>query len=155
MAGLFSGIEKASYSEGGVYLLPGNYILEVMELKSGTSRQKVDFFVAECRVLQSTNSDRRPGTIVSYWVGLKVDTPALSDVRRFIAVCGECEDTDVDATAAEMAVSDEQPFKGRVLRAAATNIITAKAKRDFTKVVWSNYEGSEADVIALKKAAGL
>lgn len=153
--GLFSGIEKASFSEGGIYLLDGNYVLEVMELKSGTSRQRVDFFVAECRILQSTNPERKIGTVVSWWVGLKVDTPALADVRRFLAVAGECDDTDVDDAAAEMAVSDEQPFKGRVLRAAATTITTSKLKRPFTKVLWSNFEGSEGDVAALRKAAGL
>lgn len=153
--GLFSGMSDAKYSEGGIYLLDGNYVLEVMELKSGTSRQRLDFFVAECRILQSTNPERKAGTICSWFVGIKPDTPALADIRRFLAVAGDSDDSDVDDTAAEMAVSSEQPFKGVVLRAAATTITTAKLKRPFTKVVWAQFEGTEGDVMAMRKAAGL
>lgn len=153
--GLFSGMKDAQYSDGGVYLLDGNYVLEITELKSGTTRQDLNYFVAECKILQSTNPARKPGTVVSWFVGIKKDTPALADIKRFLAVCGEVEDTEVDDAAAEMSVSDEQPFAGRVLRAAATTITTKKNKRDFTKVVWTNFEGTEGDVAAMKKAAGL
>ena len=153
--GIFSGMSEAKYSEGGIYLLDGNYVLQIEALKSGTNRQKVDYFVAECRILQSTNPERKPGTIVSWWVGIKVDTPALADVRRFLAEAGESDDADVDDQAAEMAVSEEQPFKGIVLRASATTKLTEKRKVPFTKVIWKLFEGTEGDVMALRKACGL
>lgn len=153
--GLFTGINDAKYSEGGIYFLDGNYVVQIEDLKSGTSRQKVDYFAAECRILQSTNPARPIGTLVTFWVGIKPDTPALADIRRFLAVAGDCDDNDVDDRAAEMSVSEEQPFRGVVLRAAATTITTAKKKLPFTKVVWEKFEGTEGDVAALRKAAGL
>ena len=146
--GLFTGIDKASYSENGVFFVPGNYVVEVLKLKAGTTRKKIDFFLAECRILQSSNPERPVGSKATWFVSIIPDTSALGSIKNFIAIANDVDEKDVDDLSAEMVVSDAQPIAGTFLRATATNLKT-RAGNDFTKVSWEKYTGSveEANVL--------
>lgn len=129
--GRFSGIESASSSEGGVYLLPGAYRLKVDAIKTGTSRKKRDFFVAEFSILESNNPERPAGTKASWMVMLDLDT-ALGNIKDFLETLSG---GDVDEEGVELAVSAANPFAGLEIKASAANVKTKKGT-DFTKVQW-------------------
>lgn len=150
--GLFTGIDKASYSENGVFFVPGNYVVEILKCKSGTTRKKVDFFLAEARILQSSNPDRPVGSRATWFVSIILDTSALGNIKNFIAVASDIDEKEVDDAGAEMVVSDAQPLNGTILRATAVNLKT-RAGKDFTKVSWEKYEGTVEEAKALRAAA--
>ena len=84
--GLFSGIENAKATEGGNYLKPGLYDVEVVRLATGQTRKKVDFFAADLRVVGSNNPDHRVGEVVNWFVGFDKE-PALGNVKAFAVAC--------------------------------------------------------------------
>lgn len=133
--GLFKGIESAKTSKGGVYPLPGVYTLEITSAKTGVSRAKRHFFVAEFRVLASTNADRPEGSEMSWMVMLDHDS-ALGNIKAFLsAATGSAED-EIDEAGVEAVVSAANPLKGCKVRASAVNVKT-RAGGDFTKMSWS------------------
>lgn len=150
--GIFSGIDKATPSEGGVYLLPGQYVVEIVKCKSGTTRKKLDFFLSELRVLQSSNPERPVGSLCTWFVGIMPDTGALGNIKRFLAIANDVEDADVDDAGAEMAVSDTNPLAGTLLRADAVNVKT-RAGGDFTRVSWAKFDGTQREADTLKQGA--
>lgn len=84
--GLFSGIESAKATEGGNYLKPGVYDVEVVRLTTGQTRKKVDFFAADLRVIGSNNPDHRSGEVVNFFVGMDKE-PALGNIKAFAVAC--------------------------------------------------------------------
>ena len=84
--GLFSGIENAKATEGGNYLKPGLYDVEVVRLATGVTRKKVDFFAADLRVIGTNNPDHRPGEVVNWFVGMDKE-PALGNIKAFAVAC--------------------------------------------------------------------
>jgi hypothetical protein len=84
--GLFSGIENAKATEGGNYLKPGLYDVEVVRVATGQTRKKVDFFAADLRVVGSNNPDHRAGEVVNWFVGFDKE-PALGNVKAFAVAC--------------------------------------------------------------------
>lgn len=145
--GLFSGIDGADPNNSGVYIIPGIFDVEILELKTINSRKGDALFIVETNILASSSEERPVGTKMSWVVNFRHD-PALGNVKAFIAACGDCDFDDVDEEAAEMAVSTEQPFKGTVVKARATNT-TTKAGNPFTVVDWKH----EADTVEEYQAA--
>lgn len=140
--GRFTGAEHARPSEGGVWVLPGIYDVEILKCKAGTSRANLDFFVAELKILTSDNPQRRPGGVMSWMCTIKVDTPALGDIRAFVA---EAEGADIDEVGEEeieYACSDANPLEGAKMHLVATTIQLKKTGKDFTKVKWELIEGA-------------
>lgn len=80
--GVFKGIEDAKATEGGNYLKPGLYDVEIVRLTVGMTRKNVAFFAADLRVLGSNNPDHRIGEIVNWFVGFDKDA-ALGNVKAF------------------------------------------------------------------------
>lgn len=80
--GLFSGIENAKSTEGGNYLRPGIYDVEVVRLSVGQTRKGVNFFAADLRILGSNNTDHRVGEVANWFVGFDKDA-ALGNVKSF------------------------------------------------------------------------
>lgn len=130
----FGGIENAQFSEGGIYVLPGVYRVKVLACKYKKTRKGQDAFIVEMEILESSNSQRMPGSSCSWMVTLDKE-PALGNIKQFISVAVPCELDQVNEQAVLMIVSEKNPLAGRVLRISATNIVT-KANRDFTKVKW-------------------
>lgn len=136
--GRFGGVEKAQPSEGGVWVIPGVYDVEVLKCKAGTSRKKQDFFVAELEVISSNNPERPVGSRMSWMATLKEDTPALGDVRAFIATAEKTPLKDVTEEVCDYVVGEANPLKGKRLHLVATNIKT-RSGGDFTKAQWDAY----------------
>lgn len=140
--GLFSGINQAQVGQGGVYFLEGLYSVEVLKVFTMTSRKREDLFIAECKVLESDNPERKPGMRASWIVNLKQDA-ALGNIKGFIAACNGIHPSDEDEVneevteeAVEYAVSDDNPLKGTVLGLQAVGI-TTRAGTPFTLHKWS------------------
>lgn len=140
--GLFGGIEGAKYSEGGAYIDPGVFRLEIQAIKTIKTRAGKSGLVAEFKALEvAGDSKYKPGNLFS-WMTMEGDN-FLGNVKNFIAVASACfqEITKVDDTAvteeALLAITDEKtnPLKGVCIRASAINVKTKKGT-DFTKVTW-------------------
>ena len=84
--GVFSGIENAKSTEGGNYLKPGVYDLEVIRLSVGTTRKGVPFFAADFKVLGSNNPDHNANEVVNWFVGFDKE-PSLGKVKAFAVAC--------------------------------------------------------------------
>jgi len=108
--GVFSGIENAKSSEGGNYLKPGVYDVEVVRLSTGRTRKGVDFFAADFKILGSNNPDHRIGEIVNYFVGFDKE-PSLGNVKAFAVACLSSEGAVDPATISE-AVMESLVDKG-------------------------------------------
>ena len=84
--GVFSGIENAKSTEGGNYLKPGVYDLEVIRLSVGTTLKGVPFFAADFKVLGSNNTDHNANEVVNWFVGFDKE-PSLGNVKAFAVAC--------------------------------------------------------------------
>jgi hypothetical protein len=135
--GLFSGIKEAKPSQGGTYLEAGIYQSRIDACKSGKARDGIGFFVVELEHLQSNNPHHPAGSRVSWMVKLDPSylETALGNIKTFLAVAGDCDESEVDEAGTELAVSAANPLKGVVLNISATNIKT-KAGKDFTKAMF-------------------
>lgn len=132
--GLFSKIKDARVSKGGVYLLPGNYLLKVETAKLIEDRHNVALLVTEHLIIQSDNEERKPGSHVT-WMAKNNQDAFLGNVKAFLCgVLGVSED-DIDEETAEGAFDEDQPLQNQYVKAEAFEIITKKGT-PFTKVLW-------------------
>lgn len=147
--GLFDTINEATYSEGGVYILEGIYRLEVLSVISKRARAGYDCFIVEVRVIESSNKERLPNSICSWMVKLPPpsdkESPAMGNVKQFLATAIGCDMSQINPQIAEAAVSTDNPLKGKILRANATNIMT-KRNTPFTKVKWFSDNVGAAEI---------
>ena len=134
--GMLAKISEAKYSEGGVYILPGVYRLEVIKCIAKATRTGKNAFIAEFKILESTHKDRLPGSLCSWVVTLDKE-PALGNIKQFISEAAGVPIEAVDEAGAEAIVAETgpspNPLAGYIVRAAAVDILT-KAGRTFTKV---------------------
>ena len=152
--GVFGGIEGAKYSEGGVYVLPGVYRFQILEckyIKTGPHKGSKDCFVAELKIVESTNPERLPGSVCSHMVTITGNPSALGNIKQFISAAAACDEAAVNEAAAEAVVSPAQPLKDVFVRCSATNIKT-KTGRDFTKCKYFN-DAAGADAVMKEQAA--
>lgn len=98
--GVFSGIENAKATEGGNYLKPGVYDVEVVRLSTGRTRKGVDFFAADLKVVGGNNPDHRVGDIANWFVGFDKE-PSLGNVKAFAVACLSSEGSVDPATITE------------------------------------------------------
>lgn len=133
--GIFEGLDKAEYFEGGVYVGPGLHYAEIQKCKSDKTRGGRPFFVVEMKVLESSTPDKFPvGTNFSWMVMLdKNKESALGNIKHFISVAGSLPEKEVTEKDADEAVAEANPLMGVKLRLSAVNQKT-KAGGDFTKV---------------------
>lgn len=131
----FSGIEKATVMQGGVYPVPGAYTLKINQVKEGKTRHKEDFFCAEFEVIESDAADRPVGTPMSWIVMYKHDS-ALNNIKSFFAAAAQLPAETITEEVSLKFIGEKQPLAGRVVKAIATNVKT-KSGGDFTKMVWN------------------
>lgn len=80
--GLFSGIQDAKATQGGNYLKPGMYAVQIDRVTVGQTRKGVDFFAVDLKIL-GTNSDAHSlGSIANWFVGFDKE-PALANCKAF------------------------------------------------------------------------
>ncbi len=78
---VFDGIENAQVWENkGSYLLPGSYDLEIVSIKSFETRKKERAFVAEFKVLGTSNKEINIGAVHSWFTSSRHEN-FLSNVK--------------------------------------------------------------------------
>ena len=80
--GLFSGIEDAKATQGGNYLKPGMYLVQILRISVGKTRKGVDFFASDLKVLGSNNEAHGIGSVANWFVGFDKE-PALANCKAF------------------------------------------------------------------------
>jgi hypothetical protein len=149
--GLFKDIKGARGTKGGLYFVPGNYLVLINRCKLGETRKGIDFFVAETKVVWSDVEERKPGSEPSYMVTMDKD-PALGNVADFMRAglackavqqlgatiedIGEIDEIELSEEEAEEIVGEANPLAGVVMALNAFNKPTAAGK-DFTRVKWA------------------
>jgi len=131
--GIFDGIGKAQYFEGGKYVNPGLYLAEIARVKQAKTRNGRPFFVVELKVLESSNIKEHPVATDMSWMVMLDQDAALGNIKHFLSVAGEIPLGEVKESDAEEAVAEDNPLGGVKVRLMAVNIKT-KAGKDFTKV---------------------
>ena len=139
--GIFQGIRDARMTAGGVYFLPGEYIVLVQKVFLQESRKREVLFIAECLIQASSNPERREGQRCSWVVKMSQDA-AMGNIKRFLAACCGIEPSmeavvneEITEELAEVAVSDGNPLAGTIVGLQATNIKTREGN-DFTLHEW-------------------
>jgi hypothetical protein len=158
--GLFSDnrISTVQPSSGGLYLLPGTYLLEIQRCKEDKHRAHGKaYFVAEFTIIESDNPERKPGTPVSFMViPDKFPDLALGNIKGFLqtAAASKLLEQGVDKKAGEIVVNDAfanemtgetNPLAGTKVRCFAFNKPT-KAGTPFTHHRWFKSNESAAPV---------
>ena len=137
---LFDGIENAHSSGAGRYIVPGNYLATVQEIKTFESQQHAGrhYFCAEIKVDEYHGSEMvGEGETLTWLVDLSKQA-ALGNIREFVEALNP--DVPLDGPEAKLVVAElcgpDQPASGMPVRCTAL-MITTKAGNPFTKVRFS------------------
>ncbi len=150
--GNYDGIGKAQVFEGGVYFQPGLFLVRVDVVKESKTRKGREFFVVECTILDSNHPELVAGKTVAQLIMLDQDA-ALSNIKQFAMVAGECSAEEVDGKSIQMMISQENPLQGTVLGVEATNVLT-REKKDFTRIKWLSEADGREKLAAYKAVKG-
>lgn len=133
--GIFGAVAGARATEGGRYFEPdGEYVVQIQACKHGKTRKGVDFFVVECRVVESNISKLPPKAECSWMVTMDKDA-APGNINAFICAATDCAPDDVDEAGVLAIVGKDQPLAGDLIRTSTFNKPT-KAGNPFTRHVW-------------------
>ena len=150
--GVFDTIAGASAPSGsGVYIAPGDYLVELLAVKLfKSSKDGSDIFVVESKVVDvrlAYDGSNKVGETVSLIKNLtKQPKMAASDVKVFVAAAAEMPFDMVTAATVEKAVEDDgAAFAGLLMEVHAFNRKT-KAGGDFTVVQWAAAEEEEDEI---------
>jgi len=153
----FDGIEKAQVFKSSNYILPGTYpILFINSLKKIRSQKNGNkLFIAELDIIESKVDGRPPGTDMSAIFNLtKHGETALGNVKALLAAAIDVPEDKIDAKTADLAVSSENPFHGRLIRCEAVDITTRDGE-PFTKPNFSPLPAElQAQAAELHEKAG-
>jgi hypothetical protein len=148
---LFKKTADAKATEGGIYVLPGLFIIEIDALKMITNFRNVDMFIAELSILKSNNPERPADTTMSWTAGYdKPSTPG--NVKAFAQAVTEAlfpgQGQEIDAAGMAQLVDEAlNPARGVRLHLEAVNIKTQAKKTDFTKCIWRPLSPEEANEV--------
>lgn len=121
-------ITTAKGTERGVYFKPGTYLVEIIRCKEGVSFTRKKFFVAEFKIVESDNPERKPGTPVSFMVTFdKYPESSLGDVADFLRNALACK-------LLKQAGVDLKPDKVNMSKAIANDCINEKNELVGTQV---------------------
>jgi hypothetical protein len=154
---LFDGIENAEIQKRREYVKPGRYVMRIDGLKTGMTRKKLSFFVANMTVVHvvditaAANDNRGPHRVGDSpsWMTMATWDTFLSTVKGLIYVLAQSaglaqSESEVDKASIEMAVGDTQPFAGMFLEIDAVNVPKRESADVFTQVrpvrVWTTDE---------------
>ena len=150
---LFAKMKEAKENAGGLYLQPGNYLVEVSDIKQQASSVGHQvFYIVEMKILESDNDELRPGMEPAWLVDLtmKYENLALGNVKAFLRAAygtlaiaeGEEVPDQEDIGMDEAEASCTGILNGTKVYAKAFNI-TTKSGNPFTKVSWAPYAEDE------------
>jgi hypothetical protein len=153
----FDGIEDAESTKRSSFILPGHYpILWVKALKKIRSQKSGDtLFIGELDIIESKVEERPPGASMSTIFNItKHSKTALGNIKQLLSACLDIEESKVDAKTADLAVSSENPFCGKLIRCEAVEITTT-AGTPFTKPTFYPLpESLQAQALELHERAG-
>lgn len=157
MSDVFDAIAGADKrSGGGVYPLPGSYLLYVDLLKMATNYEGHSVFVASFDVLESSNEGRPKGTKMDdAWNITKQPKLAPPDVKAFVAAVAGIPFEQVNADGLRLAVSDKNPMHGRLVILQAAQREKKKGDGEFTVRKYQSVPPEyQAQAKALREKAG-
>ena len=142
MSNPFSGIGSARVYGAGQYISPGQYALQVNEVKLVNSERDAgrQFFCVEASVLTANEvafdtGGWRSGSSVTWLVDMRQPS-ALSNVKAFaMALTPGASEGEITEDGMMALVGPDQPAKGLKVDCDAISIQT-KAGNDFTKCQW-------------------
>lgn len=145
MSGLFSGtdLNAAKVIGGGVYILAGDYTMEIEGLKVIRTRGKGPMFVADFKILESTCPERPAGSRCNHTVliekdwgptNLKEFLVAASGLDSYSSKDGPLVDKENWNAILERSLSDEAPYVGLKIKCTATTQDKKKSEGQFTRV---------------------
>ncbi len=133
------------YDQGGLYVEPGDFIVDVMSFVEGMTRESKPFVAAELFIHASTNAGRPVGTTMNWFVNLSLDA-AAGNIKAFLAACFNRHPDQLVSSEHEwiplltLLVSQAQPLKGRRLYLHAWHKPKRRAPAEvFTACKWTNY----------------
>lgn len=137
--GIFSGIEEAKATEGGAYLKPGVYDVEVVRVVTGKTRKGDPFFAVDVRILGTNNPEHRIGETASWFVSMSWE-PSLGNIKAFAVACLSSEGA-IDPNSITEKVMDGLTDKGGEaivgtrLKVQVT-LVSTKSGGTFSKHLW-------------------
>lgn len=148
-------VAGAQATEGGVWWLPGKYLVQIDACKVITSRKKELLFIAEGDNLESNNEQRPVGQRCSWIVKISSDA-GPGNIKSFIAALYGERPESITEEVADMIVDEKQnPANGRLVQLDVV-IIKTKAGTDFSKHRWMAVPESVQEKAAeLRAKAGL
>lgn len=149
---LFKKVAEANPTRGGVYPLPGQYVVRIEALREVTSFRQIACFIAEFYIVTSTNKERPAGSSMS-WVAAMDKPSAPGNVSAFYQALFPEDDLQMGpdlspeqiaatAQALEATVGPDNPCRGEVLFMEAATI-TTRAGKPFTKCMFRALSAEE------------
>ncbi len=145
--GKLSGLGQARVRKGGVYFLPGQYLVEITKVHMIQSRKREDMFIIETVVIESDVPGRPKGSRPSQLIKLSNDA-AMGNIKSFLAAVMNEEDPDSigedewEATG-ELVVSEENPLAGIRVYLNCVDMVT-KSGGEFTLHNWGPLAATDA-----------
>lgn len=157
--GIFGQVQDATVTGGGVYFLPGKYVVQITGCKVQTSKRNAHTYaIVECSIVESSNAERPAGSRASQVIDLgNVMGPV--NVKAFVAALSGIEDNsapDLNAqieavwsealgrrltveAVCEVVFSDGGPAEGTTLALEVAEITTRSTGKPFNKHFWLPY----------------
>lgn len=162
--GVFAKLGEAEEFKDGIYFEPGKYLLKINRMKINQDRKKVDQFIAEFLIVESTSAKRPVGTTVDFLIKATNDY-FFRNVKGLLRVAytALAKENDIEPPAfdtwtsqeqikkeweklADDAVASDSPLVGVTIAAHAYTHTTQKEK-EITRVKF-HMPDEEADEVA-------
>lgn len=150
--GLADKLAGAKINRTGEYLVPGDYVLEIVELKMQKSakRRGQENFIAKMKVVSYDGpnaSTEKPGKERGWVKNPDGEYNEAGEILKFLGVCSGIDPNDaekieqeVNGEVQELAVSDEQPFKGVQI---VCTVLPPKPGKSYCKTLFYPMEAAE------------
>jgi hypothetical protein len=146
----FEGIETVEvFGGGGNYVGPGMHAFEIERCILKDTREQGLAFIAELKVIESTNETHAPGTRRTFFQGFKYRETALGQIKAFVMAAYGYDPRDPQALAlcegkirelTTRATSEENILCGRKVACEGYDSLTKKEKRPIVKLIWTAIE---------------
>lgn len=133
--GWMNRVNNAKLNSKNTYVGPGRFRVELIKVKSGETRQKIENFIVELRVVESDNPANPVGSLMDWYVNMAWDS-SDGDVAKFLMTATGDPQEALTEEVVKFITSDAQPLKGTILQIGAYNKVTKGKGGNFTVVGW-------------------
>lgn len=163
---IFEGVENAQKAGSRNYIRPGVHLVRVVMCKGGRDRETGQaYYVVEVKVIRSRGGydvDKKPvaphmpGEFASWFVGIKKETPALGNIRAFVAAATTLPLDSIDQEDCLATIAKGGTLLSNTLMVAtAIEILTTKKQQPFTLVEWEKASPELEKLAGEAEARGL